>query len=578
MKHRAKKIWGEATALWQLGRRISWIDLVFLIGLAGMLAGVISMLNQSGHAQPTAIDIELSPWALPKYTFYSLMRGVVAYVCSLTFTLLYGYWAAKDRLAEKVLVPLLDILQSIPLLGFMPGIVLAMVRLFPDSRIGLELAAILLIFTSQVWNMTFSFYHSLRSVPKDMSEVGTVYRFTWWQRFKWVELPFATVGLAWNSMMSMAGGWFFLMISEAFVLGNDKYWLPGLGSYMTRAVNEGDTPAMIYAVVAMVLMIVVLDQLIWRPLVVWAQKFRMEDTSGGQDAMSSWFLEWLQRMQLIGWMRDLLRKQWDRGRARLSTAAHLPGGVASAGQAVRGLSLLLFAVLLGLLAFSAYNLTDLLVQVSWADWQQIVGNGMITLGRVLAAILLGTLWTLPVGLAIGLHPKLSRICQPIMQVLASFPAPMLYPLVAVLMQALGVSLNWGSIFLMLLGTQWYILFNIIAGASAIPGDLREVARHYHFSRWQRFTQLYLPGIYPYLVTAWVTAAGGAWNASIVAEYMQGQKATGLGRMISEASASGSGAFPILAASLLAMSVIVFLFNRLVWRRCYRLAEERYAIA
>ncbi|MGH7143548.1 MAG: ABC transporter permease [Planctomycetota bacterium] len=596
MNDRVKKIWGEAEALWQLSRRIRWIDLLLLAGLAGIVAGVVSMTQQmSKHHFITVQEIDLSPWALPRYTFYSFSRGAIAYVLSLIFTLLYGYWAAKDRVAEKVLVPLLDILQSIPLLSFMPGAVLAMIALFPSSRVGLEIAAIFMIFTSQVWNMTFSFYHSVRSVPLNMREVATVYRFNWWQRLKWVELPYATVGLAWNSMMSVAGGWFFLMISETFTLGKQEYWLPGLGSYMSKAVQKGDYSAEVYAVLAMVLMIVVLDQLLWRPLVVWAQKFRMEETAS-QEGMSSWFLEWLKRIQVIGWLRDMLDRQWKRGQARLRKPAgpsELGGTTATGRQtaaggskvgAVRLVSLLVFAVFLGALGVGALKLYFLLKGISLGNWAVIGLNGGLTLARVLTAVALGTLWTLPVGLAIGLNPKLSRLLQPVMQVLASFPVPMLYPLFVVLMLAAHVSLDFGSIGLMLLGTQWYILFNIIAGASAIPGDLREMSRSYRLTAWQRFKNLYLPAIFPYLVTAWVTAAGGAWNASIVAELVtisKGNSTTtlevghGLGAQISRAASTDQ--FALLAAATLMMSLIVVVFNRLVWRRLYRLAEERYSV-
>src|SRR6266446_5021775 len=473
-------------------RRFGLVDLAIVVALAGLLFGVLQLGREwSGAARP-AIVIDLSPWALPRYTFYSLSRGLLAYVLSLAFTLTYGYWAAKDRLAERVLVPLLDILQSIPVLGFMPGLILALVALFPHSNIGLELAAVIMIFTGQAWNMTFSYYHSLRSVPDDLSAVGAVYRFSWWQRLKWLELPYATLGLLWHSMLSMAGGWFFLMINGAFRLGDRDFRLPGIGSYMSVAVDQGRTDAMLYAIGAMTLMIVAVDQVLWRPVVVWAQKFRVEE-GGTQERMTSWFLNWLRRSRLI-----------------------------------------------------------------------------VTLRR---------LWALPAGIAIGLSPRLSRLLQPVVQIVASFPAPMLFPIVIAGLAAAGVSLGWGSIVLMLLGTQWYILFNVIAGAMAIPTDLQEAARSYRLKGWRRFRALYLPGVFPYLVTGWVTAAGGAWNASIVAEYVtfKGQtlQAHGLGAQISAAAAAAD--FPRLAASILVMSAIVVAFNRTVWRYFYRLAEQRFSL-
>ncbi len=303
-----RRIWGEAPAFLSPLRRAGWIDLLIMIALAGFIFGLVDLAHEwTGEHRPTiTIDLD-DPWTLPRFTFYSLTRGLLAYAISLTFTLCYGYWAAKDPLAERVLIPLLDILQSIPVLGFMPGVVLALVGLFPHSNIGLELAAILMIFTGQAWNMTFSFYHSVKSVPQDQREVATVYRFSWWQRFQWVELPFSMMGLVWNSMMSMAGGWFFLTAVEALTLGDQDFRLPGIGSYMKVAVDEERADAMIWAIIAMVVMIVVLDQLLWRPVVAWAQKFRTEE-GGQQEEVSSWFLDWLRRSNLLTYVGRLFHR------------------------------------------------------------------------------------------------------------------------------------------------------------------------------------------------------------------------------------------------------------------------------
>jgi NitT/TauT family transport system permease protein len=560
--------WGEATAFFErVGAR--WLDLVLIVGLVGVVFGLISLAGEWRTLRPQ-VEIDLSPRALPLYAFYSLSRGLLAYALSLAFTLTYGYWAAKDARAERVLVPLLDILQSIPVLGFMPGLVVALVALFPRSNAGLELASVIMIFTGQAWNMTFSFYHSLRAVPKDQLEAATIYRFDWWQRLKWVELPYATIGLVWNSMMSMAGGWFFLMISEAFVLGQKDFRLPGIGSYMSVAVSRGDLRAMLWAIVAMVLMIVLLDQFLWRPVVVWSQKFRVEEGGEEGPVASSWFYDWLQkRLRNIKWRtgthaRPPARKR-DR-RERLSSTKFVP--------------ILLFALLVVGLAFGAWRLFELLRHLSWRELPPILRACGWTLGRVLLSTALGTLWTLPAGLAIGLSPRLSRVFQPIVQIAASFPAPMLFPLVIALLHAAGVSLGWGSVVLMLLGTQWYILFNVIAGATSIPGDLREMARSYRMSLRLRFQSLYLPAVFPYLVTGWVTAAGGAWNASIVAEYVnfKGQilTANGLGAQISRAAERAD--FPRLAASVAVMAAVVVLFNRTVWRRFYDLAEQRFSLS
>ena len=559
-------------------RRFGLVDLATVVALAGLLFGVLQLGREWSGASRPAIVIDLSPWALPRYTFYSLSRGLLAYVLSLAFTLTYGYWAAKDRIAERVLVPLLDILQSIPVLGFMPGLILALVALFPHNNIGLELAAVIMIFTGQAWNMTFSYYHSLRSVPDDLREVGAVYRFSWWQRLKWLELPYATLGLVWNSMLSMAGGWFFLMINEGFRLGDRDFRLPGIGSYMSVAVDQGRTDAMLYAIGAMTLMIVAVDQVLWRPVVVWAQKFRVEE-GGTQEKMSSWFLNWLRRSRLLAVLRQLGRRVGTRLARRRAIRPGPTTQPVAARQPAAWLGVILLALLLAALAFGAWKLTHVLRRVPAVEWGTLGGAAAWTLGRVLLATALGTLWALPAGIAIGLSPRLSRLLQPVVQIVASFPAPMLFPIVIGGLAAAGVSLGWGSIVLMLLGTQWYILFNVIAGAMAIPTDLQEAARSYRLQGWRRFRALYLPGVFPYLVTGWVTAAGGAWNASIVAEFVtfKGQtlQAHGLGAQISAAAAAAD--FPRLAASILVMSAIVVAFNRTVWRQFYRLAERRFSL-
>jgi NitT/TauT family transport system permease protein len=572
-----KAIWGGANALLHQSRRVGWIDLVLLLSFFGILYAVIGLANRwTGELRPT-IEIDLSPWALPKYTLYSLSRGLIAYCFSLVFTLVYGFWAAKDAVAGKVLIPLLDILQSVPVLGFMPGLILALVALFPSTNIGLELAAIIMIFTGQAWNMTFSFYHSLKSIPPDLAETSTVYGFNWRQRFRWLELPYSAMGLVWNSMMSMAGGWFFLMINEAFVLGDHDFRLPGIGSYMSVAVARGDTKAMFLAVVAMVTMIVVLDQLLWRPVVAWAQKFRLEE-GGFQESVSSWFLNWLRRSALVEWFQTKTAAAFARSRSKSAEVLNRASNYRPP-KAARLVSHITIIVLVSIMLIGTFKLIRLLVSVTSDDWGGILIAAGLTLARVLLAVVLGTLWALPAGLAIGLSPKLSRVLQPVVQVAASFPAPMLFPAVVALLAAFQIPLGWGSIFLMTLGTQWYILFNVVAGAMAIPADMREAARSYRLSTWQRFTGVYLPAVFPYLVTGWVTAAGGGWNASIVAEFVSYKGTTltsnGLGARITEAAASAN--FPVLAAAIIVMSTVVVLFNRSVWRRLYTLAQERFSM-
>jgi NitT/TauT family transport system permease protein len=579
MIQRVTQIFGAAIAYLDRSRKLGWTDLALVAGLAGTIYGLVRLAQEWTGALRPAVEIDLSFRALPGYALLSLSRGLAAYALSLLFTLAYGYWAARDRAAERVLIPALDILQSIPVLGFMPGLVLGLVAAFPRSNVGLELASVVMIFTGQAWNMTFSFYHSLKSIPRDLTEVATLNRFHWWQRFRWVELPFSAIGLVWNSMMSMAGGWFFLMVSEAFVLGDKDFRLPGLGSFMSVAVARGDGRAMAAAVVAMTLMIVALDQLLWRPVVVWAQKFRVEE-SGQTESMESWFLDFLKRSRILPFLSRLASGAATAvAPARAERRSSPP--LAARGHSLAGrLSLVHFLLLLALLAWGAFGLVGLLRQVALERWGGIGAAAMLTLGRVLLATAIGTLWTVPAGLAIGLSPRLSRILQPVVQVVASFPAPMLFPAVVAVLAAAGVGLGWGSVLLMLLGTQWYILFNVIAGAIAIPADLREAARIYRMGPRQRFRELYLPSVFPYLVTGWVTAAGGAWNASIVSEYMsfRGQvlATDGLGARISTAAAGGE--FAVLAAAITVMAAMVALFNRLVWRRLHGVAEARFSLS
>jgi NitT/TauT family transport system permease protein len=574
-------MWGQANAfLLAPRRRAAWADLLILMAGGALLFGLVQVGKEWTGVHRPAIQLDLSLWALPAYTFYSLVRGLVAYVLSLGFTLVYALWAAKDRRAETVLIPLLDILQSIPVLGFMPGVVLALVALFPRTNAGLELAAVVMIFTGQAWNMTFSLYHSLKSVPSDLQEAARLYRFSWWRRFTWVELPFGTTALAWNSMMSMAGGWFFLMINESFVLGGHDFRLPGLGSYMSVAAEQGNVTAMVAGVVAMVVMITALDQVLWRPVIVWAQRFRIEETAGGE-VPQSWFLGMLRRSRLRrrieAWR--LRRGRREARRTRMAVPSVPPSAAPATPRLLRSGATLALVLLGATLLYGSARLAHLLWHLPPGAWGTLFGAAGLTLARVLLSTVLGTLWTVPVGLAIGLSPRLSRLLQPVVQVFASFPAPMLFPAVIALLHLLGVGLGWGSVLLMLLGTQWYILFNVVAGASSVPSDLRETARSFGLGRWQRLWSLYIPATFPYLVTGWVTAAGGAWNATIVAEYVthRGEiiSTFGLGAVISEAATRAD--FRTLAAAVLLMSTVVVTFNRLVWRPTYHLAQTRYSL-
>jgi len=578
MPDKPHAVWGSGRPAVHALRRFRAVDLLIVIGMAGLLFGLIELGREWGAPRHREFQISDSPWALPEYTFYSLCRGLLAYCLSLGFTLVYGYWAAKDALAERILIPMLDVLQSIPVLGFMPGLVLALIALFPTSNVGLELACVIMIFTGQAWNMTFSFYHSLKGVPQEMREAAAIYRFSWFQRLKWLELPFSTLGLVWNSMMSMAGGWFFLTVNEAFRLGDEDFRLPGVGAYMSEAVDKGNYAGMLWAVVAMMLMILLVDQLLWRPVVAWAQKFRVEEGGNGE-VVSSWFLNLLRRSHIVPRVQVLFGKLIRR-RPRLKMIQTQKPGTSTGSAAGRILSYVPLAILLVALIVGGWQLILLLLQVNANSWLHFLGAAGLTLARVATATVVGTLWTVPAGIAIGLSPRLSRILQPVVQQVASFPAPMLFPAVIVVTQSLGINFNWSSIVLMLLGTQWYILFNVIAGTMAIPADLREMTRSFRLPRWQRFWTFYLPGIFPYLVTGWVTAVGGAWNASIISEYMVFRGSTleahGLGRDISVAAANKQ--FPQLAAAIIVMSTVVVLFNRTLWRKLYNLAETKYSLS
>jgi NitT/TauT family transport system permease protein len=543
-----------------------------------MFYGLLSLAHYWVGPVNTQPAIDLSPSALPKYAMFSIARIVAAYVLSFFFTLVYAYVAAHNARAERFLIPLLDTLQSIPVLSFLPGVMLAMVALFPTKQLGVELGSILLILTGQVWNMTFSVYSSIKNIPREMIEAAQIYRLSWWQRLTQLELPYAAIGLVWNSMMSVAGAWFFLMACEMFVLGNRDLRLPGLGSYLQTASNAGDTRAIVWGLLVMIAVIVLMDQLIWRPIIAWSEKFKMEQVEATQTP-HSWTLNLLRRSRAIsGMMRGLVTP------AREALAMHFaqPTPAPSSPrrrQFVHWITrFLLLAVLLGV-AFAVVKMTIMLTALTPPELTSILRGAGATFLRVELTLLLAGLWTVPVGILVGLHPKLSAITQPIAQIAASVPATALFPIVMLFLIRIGGGLGIGSIVLLLLGTQWYILFNVIAGASAIPTDLKEVSEVFRMRRIQRWRTLFLPAVFPYLVTGFVTASGGAWNASIVAEYFRFQgktiSTTGLGAVISAATDTGNSR--LLLGATVVMAAMVVTFNRLVWRRLYALAATRYKL-
>ena len=572
----------SAYRLWtQLPRiEVSHLPDVIMFGAGIALFYAVVTVGHSwfGPFTPT-VEISRSLRALPAYAGYSLLRITIAYVLSLGFALVYGYVAAYNPRAERFMLPLLDVLQSIPVLSFLPGVMLAMVALFPGRQLGVELGAILLIFTGQVWNMAFSFYASLKSIPKDMREAAEIYHFSWWQRFTQMELPFSAIGLVWNSMMSVAGGWFALMVCEMFVLGSRDFRLPGLGSYLQTAASAGDTRSICWGIATMVLVIVLLDQFVWRPVIAWAEKFKVEQVES-TDAPRSWVLNLVERSSELAKIREKTLRPLGERLLLYFAEKHreehpLQNPSAWRDWLLRGLAVLT----LGGIGYGVVRVAIILSGVGKVELHATALGLGATFLRVNLALLLGALWTIPVGVAIGFNPRLARIAQPLAQIAASVPATALLPVILLVLIRLGGGLGLASIVVLLLGTQWYVLFNVIAGAMAIPTDLKECCSVFRVRGVARWKKLILPGIFPYLVTGLVTASGGAWNASIVAEYFhfKGQiyTTTGLGATIQQATDSGD--FHLLLVATMMMAATVVTINRLVWRKLYGLAETRFRL-
>lgn len=550
------------------------IDIVVFVFIATVLYIIIFIASGWRAEMQPSVEIDLSISSLPLYSINSIFRIFAAYILSFIFALWYGYTANKSKMHEKIMIPLLDILQSIPVLSFLPGVVLAMIALFPNSRIGVELASILLIFTGQVWNMAFSYYNSLNTMPKELRHVARVYRFSKYQRFFKIELPFSAIGLIWNSMMSVSGGWFFLMACEMFVLKDRDFRLPGLGSYIQTAANEGDIRLVLLGLGTMVLIIILFDLLLWRPLIAWSQKFRF-DTVSSEDEAESFVLNLLRRSTIQKWIVDrasgLNRRIENYFRRREDRPTSWPFR--------RFLTFFITGSLLTLLFWAAIRAILSLVSLSINEYILILKASFFSMLRTSAAIFLALIWTVPVGVFIGLNRRVQKVLSPVIQILAAIPATAVFPVIILFLIRLGGGLDIGAIFLMLLGTQWYILFNVIAGASAIPSDLKEAARIYGIKGLRKWKVLIIPGIFPYLVTGLITATGGAWNATIVAEHVtfggSTLTTTGLGNLISEATVEGN--YRLLLASTLAMAIIVVSINRLLWKRMFQLAKERYRL-
>ncbi|MFM0627792.1 ABC transporter permease [Paraburkholderia xenovorans] len=523
--------------------------------------------------------ISLDPANLPEYAMRTTLRMLAAMVASLTFTLVYGTLAAKSRRAGLVLVPILDILQSVPVLGYISFTVTFFLALFPGRVLGAELAAIFAIFTSQAWNMTFSFYQSLRTVPRDLDEVSRGFHLTSWQRFWKLEVPFSMPGLIWNMMMSMSGGWFFVVASEAITVGNRTITLPGIGAYLAQAISDKNLHAIGWVILAMTVVILAYDQFLFRPLVAWADKFRIETTSSG-DAPESWLLDLIRRTRLIhrllvplGWMFAKAARVPLRLPAFKAPRFQIPQRQKSSrvGDIVWATLVLLTTVYV-VYRVVIYVRTGVSLDEVW----HVFVLGLITLLRVVVLIAIASVIWVPVGVLIGLRPALAEKIQPLAQFLAAFPANLLFPVFVIAIVRFHLNPDIWLSPLIVLGTQWYILFNVIAGATSYPNDYREAAKNFHIRGWQWWRQAILPGIFPYYVTGAITASGGAWNASIVAEFVQWGDtkvaAHGLGAYIAQSTAAGD--YPKIIVGIAVMSLFVTLFNRLLWRPMYAYAEAK----
>jgi len=556
-------------------RRFHWGDVIVLLGISVFLSIGIAL---AVHTPPAlrGPEISLDPYILPYYAGLSIVRMAAAYLLSLVFALLYGRAAAHNRHVEQVLMPLLDVLQSVPILSFLPVVLLSLSAVLPQ-KIAAELAAIVLIFTSQAWNLVFAWYQALKTIPHELDEASSIFRLNNWLRFKTLELPFAAISLIWNSMMSWAGGWFFLMAAEMFTVGQRDFRLPGLGAYLRAAADQGELPAIVWGVGALVCVIVALDQLVWRPLLAWSVRFKLEMVAS-EEPPTSWFYDVLRSSRLIGGLREVWRPAAARCDTLCMSWAALPDTVRQTRRRPWGVYLSAGIGSL-LLLYGTSRAWGMLLLVPVAQWGAILWGMGATLLRVFVTLLLTMAWTVPVGVATGTKPRLASWLQPLAQIAASVPATALFPVFVLVVLHLPGGMHIAAVLLMLMGTQWYVLFNAIAGATAMPQDLQSTARLLQLSRWERWRILILPALFPYLITGAVTASGGAWNASIVAEYFdfggETHAVIGVGALIAHATAAGD--YPLLLAATLAMILTVSAINRLVWRRLYRLAAERYRL-
>jgi len=558
----ARRLWFDALAF--------SIVVTFLVYIGW---GMTEMSAPIGKLEQTPISLDTAN--LPSYALRTVLRMLLAVIASLLFTLAYATLAAKSRKAGQIMIPILDILQSVPVLGYISFTVTGFMALFPGSILGVECAAIFAIFTSQAWNMTFSMYQSLQTIPKDMDEAAFVFRLSGWQKFWKMELPYAMPGLIWNTMMSMSGGWFFVVASEAITVGNQHITLPGIGSYIALAIEQQNMSAIVWAIATMTFVILLYDQFLFRPLVAWSDKFRYELTAS-QEAPHSWVLMLFTKSRLVQWLFKPIGRL---SHIFLRIQLFKPTAVSFqlSERESRLFDYLWYTLLatLGVVALK-HMIIFLHTSIEWADMRHVAFLAMITLTRVVVLIILASLVWVPLGISIGLRPKLAQYIQPLAQFLAAFPANLLFPVAVIAISRYELNPNIWLSPLMILGTQWYILFNVIAGASAFPNDLREASRNFHVKGWLWWRKVMLPGIFPYFLTGAITASGGAWNASIVSEVVQwGDKsyeAAGLGAYIAQQTAAGDFAHIVLGIGM--MSLVVVLFNKCFWRPLYEVAARK----
>jgi NitT/TauT family transport system permease protein len=570
-----------ARGLWRRPA-LRWADIVVAAALLALLFGLLRLapaLNAPFLPKTAPSTVSTDPADLPYYAVRSLLRMFIALILSVLFTFVYATAAARLRRAEKVLIPVLDILQSVPVLGFLSVTVTAFINLFPGSELGLECASIFAIFTSMAWNMTFAFYHSLVSQPRDLDEASRILRLTRWERFWKLDVPSGMIPLVWNGMMSFGGGWFFLAASESIAVLNHKYALPGIGSYVATAIGQGNLGDVLIAIAVMIVMVIGVNFLFWRPVTAWAERFRVEESEAAEKPRSI-VLDLLRRSdvpELLGRPLKPVGRVLDRATRPFGVAEH-PLTIARARE--RTGDVFFAGVIATLVAYGAWEAFGYVhATTGLGEFGYAFALGAATFARVIFLTAVATVVWVPVGVWIGMNPKVTKFAQPVVQVLASFPANFLFPFAVAIFIAWHIPLDFGAVLLMALGAQWYILFNVIAGASAIPSDLREAMTSLRVSGWLRWKKFILPAIFSSYVTGGITAAGGAWNASIVSEVVSYSNhnltATGLGAYITNATATGN--FPKILVGIAVMSVYVVLTNRLLWRRLYAIAERRYSL-